>query len=85
MPESHDQNDTRLISFMIDQTDSDWVDKILDRLKAYDPGFYVRVIGIGDTKYLYKISTHQKNLEHEDAKKFLFQLELRLGPKLKIR
>lgn len=70
---------------MLDETEVDWVDKNIARLKEYDPGFYVRVIGIGDTKYLYKITTHQKNLEHEDAKKFIFQLELRFGSKLKIR
>ncbi len=85
MDESHDQNDTRQISFMLDEAEVDWVDKNITRLKECDPGFYVRVIGIGDTKYLYKITTHQKNLEHDDAKKFLFQLELRFGAKLKIR
>ena len=85
MDESRDQSDTRQISFMVDEAESEWVDKRLDKLKEYDPGFYVRIIGVGDTKYLYKITTHQKNLEHEDAKKFLFQLELRFGTKLKIR
>ena len=85
MDESHDQNDTRQISFVVDEDEVDWIDKRLNQLKEYDPGFYVRIIGVGDTKYLYKITTQQKNLEHDDAKKFLFQLELRFGPKLKIR
>ncbi len=85
MNETRDPNDTRQISFTVDEAESEWVDKNLDRLKEYDPGFYVRIIGIGDTKYLYKITTQQKHLEHEDAKKFLFQLELRFGTKLKIR
>lgn len=84
MPESHDQNDTRVISFTVDQAGADWVDKNLDRLKEYDPGFYVQIIDTG-SKYLYRITTHQKNLEHEDARKFLFQLELRFGATLKIR
>ncbi len=85
MDESRDKNDTRQISFVVDEDEVDWIDKRLNQLKEYDPGFYVRIIGVGDTKYLYKITTQQKNLEHDDAKKFLFQLELRFGPKLKIR
>lgn len=85
MDKAHDQNDTRLISFTVDQAGVDWVDKNLSRLKEYDPGFYVQVIARSDEQYTYKITTHQKNLEHEDAKKFLFQLELRFGAKLNIR
>ena len=83
MTEPHDQNDTRLITFTVDQVGADWVDKNLDRLKEYDSGFYVKILDLG-SKYIYQITTHQKNLEHEDAKKFLFQLELRFGSKLKI-
>lgn len=80
----HDPNDPRVISFTIDKESSAWVDKAIERLDNYDPGFYVRIIGIEDN-YLYKISTTQKHLEHEEAKKFLFQLELRFGRTLKIR
>lgn len=79
-----DPNDTRQISFMIDTKQSERIDKLLDNLKDYDPGFYIRIIGIGDN-YLYKISTHQSNMEHETYKKFIFQVELMLGSKLTIR
>ena len=85
MGNPRDPNDTRQISFTVDQTESEWIDKNLNRLKEYDPGFYVQIIARSDKRHMYKITTHQKNLEHEDAKKFLFQLELRFGAKLKIR
>lgn len=85
MKNPHDQNDTRLITFTADEAGAEWFDKKVEQLKEYDPGFYVQVIEHGDGQYIYKITTHQKNLEHDDAKKFLFQLELRFGSKLKIR
>lgn len=80
-----DPNDTRQISFVINKSESQWVDKRITALKEYDPGFYVRILEIGADEYLYKITTHQSNMEHETYKKFIFQLELRFGKVLKIR
>lgn len=85
MKNPRDQNDTRLITFTADEAGAEWVDKKVEQLKEYNPGFYVQIIAHGSGQYIYKITTHQKNLEHDDAKKFLFQLELRFGSKLKIR
>jgi len=83
--DSFDPNDTRQISFLINREESDWVDVHLDRLQEYDPEFYVRIIGVGDHQYLYKITTKHRNLQHEDYKKFEFQMQLRFANTLKIR
>lgn len=90
MNDEHDSNDVRLITFSINPEDVDWIDKKLATLKEYDPGFYVQIIDLNHkqgkyNQYIYKISTHQSNLEHEAFKKFIFQLGLKLGGKLKIR
>lgn len=88
MDNEFDINDLRLISFSVNLENSIWIDKKIATLKNYDPGFYVQIIGVKrkeDIEYLYRISTHQINLEHEAFKKFIFQLELKLGNKLKIR
>lgn len=82
---SHDPNDTRQISFVLNHADSEWVDARLKILKEYDPGFYVRIMELLDDKYLYKITTQQKHLEHGEFKKFMFQLVLRFGDKIKLR
>lgn len=84
MDKIHDQNDTRLITFVVDEDGVDRIDKKLELLRESDPGFYVQVIDMG-SKCLYRITTRQKNLEHAAAKKFLFQLELQFGSKLNIR
>lgn len=70
---------------MLNNDDSEWVDARLKILKEYDPGFYVRVIAFGDDKYMYKITTQHKHFEHDEFKKFMFQLVLRLGDKVKLR
>lgn len=79
-----DPNDIRQISFVVDKKLSETINKLIYALKEYDPGFYVRIIGINDN-YFYKITTHQSNMEHETCKKFIFQIELILGNKLTIR
>lgn len=81
----HDPNDTRQISFIVSHADSEWVDERLIILKEYDPGFYVRIIGIGDFNYMYKITTQHKHFEHDEFKKFMFQLQLRFGDQIKLR
>lgn len=83
--DSHDPNDTRQISFIVSHADSEWIDKRLEILKEYDPGFYARIIGIGDDKYMYKITTQHKHFEHDEFKKFMFQLVLRFGDQIKLR
>ena len=80
-----DSSDTRQISFMVSHADSEFVDTKLDILQAYDPEFYVRIIGIGDFNYMYKITCKQYNMEHDEYKKFMFQMSLRFGDKVKIR
>lgn len=83
--EERDPNDTRQISFLISHEDSEWVDDRLAILKAYDPGFYVRIIGIGDHQYMYKITTQQRHFDHDEFKKFMFQLMLRFGDEITLR
>jgi len=80
-----DPSDTRQISFMLDLKDSEWIDKKLEVLREHDAGFYVHCIGVGDFENLYKITTKHANLQHDDFKKFMFQVELKLGNKVKIR
>lgn len=70
---------------MVNTVDSEWIDARLKILKDYDPGFYVRIIGVGDDKYMYKITTQHKHLEHGEFKKFMFQLVLRFGDKVTLR
>ena len=82
---SFDPNDTRQITFMVDREESEWIDDCLDILQEYDAEFYVRIIGIGDDKYLYKITTKHRNLQHEDYKKFEFKMQLKFGNEMKIR
>lgn len=83
--DSFDPSDTRQISFMVSKEDSEWIDECLAILQDYDPEFYVRIIGIGDHKYMYKITTKHRNLQHEDYKKFEFKMQLRFGEEMKLR
>lgn len=91
MDNEHDSNAIRQISFSVDSKDSTWVDKRIVTLRDNDPGFYTRIIDIGTNKnpeykqFVYKITTHQSNLESKAFKKFIFQLELKFGNRLKIR
>lgn len=80
-----DPNDTVKISFPVkDEEMIEWIDSRVDILKKYDPGFYIKTFCIGD-RYLYHIFTQAKHLEHEEYKKFIFQVTLKVGQDVKIR
>ena len=80
-----DPNDPVKISFTCPpELHEDWVDTKIAALKDYDPGFYVMET---ETRMgrLYQLHTTQKHLEHEDFRKFMFQVKIRLGQDVKIR
>jgi len=81
----HDPNDPVKISFTVkDEAMEPWFDKRIADLKEYDAGFYCQtnswLHGV-----LYTLTTTRRHLEHEDFKKFMFQVKLKLGEDVKIR
>lgn len=83
--DERDPNDPVKISFTVkDEAVEAWVDKRIAELKEYDAGFYCQVNswlhGV-----LYTLTTTHQHLEHEDFKKFIFQVKLKLGKDVKIR
>lgn len=80
-----DPNDTVKITFTVkDESMEPWFDKRIADLKEYDAGFYCQ-INSWLHGVLYTLTTTQRHLEHEDFKKFMFQVKLKLGEDVKIR
>lgn len=81
----HDPNDPVKITFMCKDTELEpWFNKRIADLKEYDAGFYCQERDtIAGT--LYQITTTYRHLEHDDFKKFMFQVKLKLGEDVKIR
>ena len=80
-----DPNDPVKISFTVkDESMEPWFDKRIAELKEYDAGFYCQ-INSWLHGVLYTITTTHRHLEHDDYKKFMFQVKLKLGEDVKIR
>lgn len=80
-----DPNDPVKITFVVKDIEMEpWFDKRIADLKEYNAGFYCQ-INSWLHGLLYTITTTHRHLEHEDFKKFIFQVKLKLGQDVKIR
>ena len=84
-PDNYDPNDPVKISFTCTAEEfEDWVDERIRALEEYDEGFYVqRLSTVRGT--IYQLHTTARHMEHDDFKRFLFQVKLKFGEAAKIR
>ena len=83
-PDNYDPNDPVKISFLCGTEFEEWVDEKILALEDYDEGYYVQRI---DTMRgtLYQLQTTARHIEHDDFKRFLFQIKLKFGEEAKVR
>ena len=84
-PDNFDPNDPVKISFTCTEEQyEDWVNEKIRKLEDYDEGFYVQQLSTM-TGTIYQLHTTARHLEHDDFKRFLFQIKLKFGQEAKIR
>lgn len=84
-----DPNDPVKISFTVLFTENSeaneaWAFKRIEALREYDEGFYCRNFTTRKGQ-IFILETKAQNLQHEEFKKFMFQVKLKLGEDVKIR